>query len=160
MLREEEAIKAELVKRFGFLGDAVTITRARRIFAEVPLEHFREVFDAAANQMDFEMLYAITGLDDGDAFAALYHLGREGRVALNLRVRIPRDRPVLQTISDRFPAADIYERELSDLFGIKVEGLPPGNRYPLPDEWPAGEYPLRKEWKGDRLGGQEGTDEA
>ncbi len=148
MLHEEEAIKAELVRRFDFLKEAVTIARQRRIFAEVPLGRFREVLDAAVGELGFEMLYTITGLDDGDAFAALYHVGREGRVALSLRVRIPRERPVLQTISDRFPAAEIYERELIDLFGIKVEGLPAGNRYPLPDDWPAGEYPLRKEWKG------------
>ena len=48
---------------------------------------------------------------------------------------------------DRFPAAEIYERELIDLLGAKVAGLPEGKRYPLPDDWPAGEYPLRKDWK-------------
>jgi Ni,Fe-hydrogenase III component G len=33
-----------------------------------------------------------------------------------------------------------------DLLGIKVEGLPEGRRYPLPDNWPQGQYPLRKDW--------------
>lgn len=147
MFPEEEAIKNELIKKFEFLQDKITITRVRRIFVDVPLEQFREVFDHAANQMGFEMLYTITGLDNGDSFGAIYHLGRKGIIALNLRVRIPREKPELKTISDRFPAADIYERELIDLFGIEVSGLVPGNRYPLPDGWPEGEYPLRKDWK-------------
>jgi membrane-bound hydrogenase subunit beta len=33
------------------------------------------------------------------------------------------------------------------MFGIEVEGVPPGRRYPLPDDWPEGQYPLRKDWK-------------
>ena len=32
------------------------------------------------------------------------------------------------------------------MLGIKVEGLVPGRRYPLPDDWPKGQYPLRKDW--------------
>jgi Ni,Fe-hydrogenase III component G len=50
-------------------------------------------------------------------------------------------------VTDRFPSAHIYERELIDLLGAKVEGLPPGNRYPLTDDWPKDQYPLRKDWK-------------
>jgi len=36
-----------------------------------------------------------------------------------------------------------------DLFGAKVEGLPEGPRYPLPDDWPKNQFPLRKDWKPD-----------
>ncbi|MDD5679724.1 MAG: NADH-quinone oxidoreductase subunit C, partial [Candidatus Omnitrophica bacterium] len=60
---------------------------------------------------------------------------------------IPRENPAVKTVTEYFHAADAYERELTDLLGIKVEGLPPGHRYPLPDNWPAGQYPLRKDWK-------------
>ena len=155
-LQEEEAVKAELVKACALPEDAVTIARERRIFVDVPLERFREVFDHAVEALKFEMLYTITGLDNGETFGAIYHLGREGRCALNLKVQIPREKPSLRTVSDRFPAADIYERELADLFGIRIEGLPPGNRYPLPDDWPDGQYPLRKDWKGDLPGGAGG----
>ena len=156
MLREEEGVKAELIAKFDDLKEEVVIARQRRIFVEVPFERFRAVFDFAVGPLRFEMLYTITGLDDGAHFALLYHLGREGRVALNLRMRVPRTNPSVRTITDRFPAADLYERELADLFGIKVEGLPPGNRYPLPDDWPAGQYPLRKDWKGETPAGEGG----
>ena len=46
-----------------------------------------------------------------------------------------------------YAGAQVYERELVDLFGAQVEGLPPGNRYPLTDDWPTDEHPLRKDWK-------------
>ena len=60
---------------------------------------------------------------------------------------VPKDEPVLQTVTGYFPAAELYEREMVDLLGMQVQGLPPGTRYPLPDGWPAGQYPLRKDWK-------------
>ncbi len=64
---------------------------------------------------------------------------------------LPRYLSGARTITDIFPSAVMYEREIADLFGIKVEGIPPGNRYPLPDNWPDGNYPLRKDWKPEML---------
>ncbi len=58
---------------------------------------------------------------------------------------------MLKTITDYFSSAEIYERELVDLLGVRVEGLKEGKRYPLPDDWPAGQYPLRKDWKVEML---------
>ncbi|MDD5594820.1 MAG: NADH-quinone oxidoreductase subunit C, partial [Candidatus Omnitrophica bacterium] len=65
----------------------------------------------------------------------------------NLKVSVPKENPVIKSIIGIFPGAEIYERELIDLFGAKVEGLPEGNRYPLTDDWPKDEYPLRKDWR-------------
>jgi Ni,Fe-hydrogenase III component G len=66
---------------------------------------------------------------------------------LNLKTWVLKENAAIKTVTDTFSAADIYEREISDLLGIKMEGLAPGRRYPLPDDWPDGEYPLRKDWK-------------
>ena len=49
-------------------------------------------------------------------------------------------------MGELFPSLMLHEREMVDLFGVQVSGLPEGPSYPLPDGWPAGEYPLRKEW--------------
>ena len=66
---------------------------------------------------------------------------------LNLKTGVPKENPVLKTIIGYFRGAEIYERELVDLLGVKVEGLPEGKRYPLPDDWPLDQHPLRKDWK-------------
>jgi Ni,Fe-hydrogenase III component G len=68
-------------------------------------------------------------------------------ILINLKTSAPKENPQIKSITQYFPSAEIYERELVDLFGAKVEGLAPGNRYPLTDDWPPGEYPLRKDWK-------------
>lgn len=146
MFEEEEKIKRQLIERFKYLTDKIAVQRIRRIFADVPADSFVEVFDYAVDKLGFVILATITGLDEGPTLGAIYHLARESGIILNLHISVPKDKPVIKTISARFPAADAYERELVDLLGMQVEGLPVGNRYPLPDNWPAGQYPLRKDW--------------
>ena len=152
-MSEEQAIQAELTLKFPCLRDKVRVTRTRRIFAEVPTENFGEVFDYAVKQMGFSILCAITGMDFGQAMGAIYHLARESGVTLNLSRSMPKEQAVFETVMGYFPAAEVYERELIDLFGMQVQGLPPGPRYPLPDDWPAGQHPLRKDWKIEMLPG-------
>jgi membrane-bound hydrogenase subunit beta len=146
-VERETGIAASLAASFPFLEGKVKVQRERRIWAEVELGRFREVFDRAAGEMGFGSICIITGLDEGEDLGFLYHLADESGVVLSLLTKAPKADPRIGTVTDRFPGAHIYERELVDLFGAVVEGLPPGNRYPLPDDWPAGEYPLRKDWR-------------
>ena len=144
----EQKIKQELEDKFAYLKDMVTIQRKGRIFAQVPLDKFDKVFTYAVKQLGFVALSAITGLDKGDGFEVIYHLNQEGKILLNLRVSLNKENPEVNSVSADCPSADIYEREIMDLLGIKVNGLVLGHRYPLTDDWPKGEYPLRKDWKG------------
>jgi Ni,Fe-hydrogenase III component G len=151
MMSQEDKIKQALTDKFGYLQDKVTVKRARRIFLDVDIEKFPEVFDHAVRSIGFSMLTAITGLDEGDRFGLIYHLASDEGVMLNIRTSIPKEGSVLQTVTGYFPSADMYEREMADLLGITVKGLSEGNRYPLPDDWPAGIYPLRKDFKKEDL---------
>jgi membrane-bound hydrogenase subunit beta len=147
-----EGVGASLLATFPFLEGKITIQRERRIWVAVDLERFRAVFDHAVDAMGFTIMCIITGLDEGEELGFIYHIANESGTILCLHTRAPKGEPVIHTVSDRFPAAHIYERELVDLLGARVEGLPPGNRYPLPDDWPEGQYPLRKDWKQESSG--------
>jgi Ni,Fe-hydrogenase III component G len=150
-MSEEDNIKQQLIEKFAFLSDKITVKRARRIFAEVPSANFPEVFDYAVKQLKFPILSAITGLDEGATLGFIYHIAQEKGIILNLHTSAPKDKPVIKTVTGYFPAADAYERELVDLLGAQVEGLPEGNRYPLTDDWPKNQYPLRKDWNVEML---------
>lgn len=148
-MNEEEKIKQGLIDRFNYLQDKILVKRARRIFVDVSIDRFMEVFDHAIKRLNFSMLSAITGLDEAGSFGLIYHLASDNGIMLNIKTSIPKDDPVLLTVTGYFPSAEMYEREMADLLGINVKGLPEGNRYPLTDDWPAGQYPLRKDWKSD-----------
>ena len=152
-MTNEETIKKELAEKFGFSTEQIRVARDRRVFLETPYESFRKVFAQAVNGLEFRHLCTITGLDEGDTLAFVYHLARPDGIILNLKTRVPKTNPVLRTVTDLFPGGETYERELVDLLGARVEGLPAGNRYPLPEGWPDGQFPLRKDWKPEMLDG-------
>ena len=145
-MANEQEVKQELISKFAIPEDKIVVQRARRIFADVPIERFREILGHVINNMKFDSLGTITGIDDGPMLGAIYHMARQDGTVLSLRIHTPRANPVIKTITDLYPAATMYERELVDLLGIKVEGLPKGDRYPLTDDWPLDEHPLRKDW--------------
>ena len=145
---KEETLAGELQAHFPFLAGQVRIQRPRRIWVETPDDKFMEIFACLAEKMDFRILCTITGLDAGDSFGFIYHMAREDGIVLNLRTKIAKVPGQWKSIGKFFPGGVIYEREIVDLLGVKFEDLPPGSRYPLPDNWPEGQYPLRKDWQG------------
>ena len=155
---KEEKILGDLQARFPSLAGQAKLQRARRLWAEVPAAEFDLVLDALKASFEFGSLCTITGQDEGDSFSATYHLARPDGIVLNLKVKVPKTSPVWHSVCEKFPGCANYEREIADLLGVKFEGLPPGPRYPLPDDWPAGQYPLRKDWTGivapDKEGGK------
>lgn len=94
-------------------------------------------------------LSAITGVDLGveeGIIEALYHFC-SGRDVLWMRVHMPRDEAQLPTICGVIPSASFYERELSEMLGVTVQGTPDPRPLFLPEEWPQGVYPLRKDYE-------------
>ena len=91
-------------------------------------------------------LAAITGLDGGPAGAieVLYHFCA-GAAVLTLRVRAPRDAPSVPSLCAIIPSAGLFERELREMLGVEVAGLPDPSRLYIAEDWPEGVYPLRKD---------------
>jgi Ni,Fe-hydrogenase III component G len=160
VFEEEEKIKRQLIEKFSCLRDRITVQRPRRMSADIPAANFHEVFDYIVKSLKFSILCTITGLDEGTTLGFIYHLARENGTVFNLHTNVPKDQPVLKTVTAYFPAAEAYERELVDLLGAQIQGLPQGNRYPLPDDWPANQFPLRKDWKANMLDQKEPTQNA
>jgi len=144
---KEEEIRQGLIKNLNVPEEKAWVPKQRRVFVEVNIEDFRKVLEYLMKENSFDTLCTITGLDYGESIGMIYHLTRQDGIVVNLKTSVPRENPVIQSIISYFPAAELYEREVVDLLGAKVEGLPEGSRYPLPDGWPEGQYPLRKDWK-------------
>ena len=52
----------------------------------------------------------------------LYHFC-PGDAVIALRVRIPRDGAALPSLCEVVPGAEVFERELHEMFGIEMTGL-------------------------------------
>jgi NADH-quinone oxidoreductase subunit C/D len=102
----------------------------------------------------YKMLYDLTAIDErprknraiavDNDFTVVYQLFSFGRNQY-LRVKVPLkgNYPSIGTITDLWPCANWYEREVWDMFGIKVEGHPHLARILMPSWWNG--HPLRKE---------------
>lgn len=145
-MSNEEKMVSDLEARFGQLKDKIKVQRARRIWVEAEEGIFADLFDHLKNKMGFNILCTITGLDEGERLTLIYHMAHFDGTTVNVKRSVARANPVVATITGHFPGAELYEREVMDLFGFIIEGLPPGKRYPLPDSFPLGEHPLRKDW--------------
>jgi len=143
----EVKVLDSLAARFPAIDPAQASISVRRIFLEAPVDIFLDVVAFAAEGLGFGHLCTITGLDTGEHFEFIYHVANGEGIVLSLKRRDGRgDGVVIPSVLPMYAGATFYERELEGLLGVKVEGLPEGRQYPLPDNWPAGQYPMRKEW--------------
>jgi NADH:ubiquinone oxidoreductase subunit C len=144
-MSDTETVVQEVLAKFPALAGRVTVQRDR-VWIDVEQSAFAPLFEHLAKNLRFTNLLMITGLDVGPDLEFIYHLARNRGGIVNVKMRCPKGAPH-RTITGIFPGGGIYERELIDLLGAKIEGLPEGSRYPLPDNWPKDEHPLLKDWK-------------
>ena len=149
-------ILLELSQRFGADSLVAQQTRDQVPTVWAPADTFRDVLlwlKSAAGGAH-AMLLDITAIDERwrahredqppADFSVVYHLVSIARNQdVRVKVALLGDHPSIRTVSDMWPNADWYEREVWDMFGITVEGHPRLRRILLPPWWEG--HPLRKE---------------
>ncbi|MDR0291641.1 MAG: NADH-quinone oxidoreductase subunit C [Elusimicrobium sp.] len=143
---KEEILKENLETGLKGKVTDITIRRANRVYSMCKGEDVWDITKYMMEKLGFDYLCTITGADCGETINILYHWGHKDGTLFTLEAVTPAAKSELKTITDLIPGAVYYERELVDLLGVNVTGLPQGNRYPLPDDFPQGQHPLRKSW--------------
>lgn len=88
-------------------------------------------------------LVAISANDEGiQGFDLVYHFDfshQEKGLHVALKIRLPRTKPKIDSITEIAWSANWAERELMDLMGITFEGHPDPRKLFLPYAWPSEE---------------------
>jgi NADH-quinone oxidoreductase subunit C len=78
-------------------------------------------------------------------FQIVYHfLSFSQKRRVRLVVRLNGEDAALDSITPAWPAANFYEREIFDLFGVHFGGHPNLRRIMMPEDWKG--HPLRKDY--------------
>jgi NADH-quinone oxidoreductase subunit C len=99
-------------------------------------------------ETQFDFLFCLSGVDYGSDLGVVYHMRStkyDHTVVLKTRTS-DREYPQLDSVSDIWQAADLHEREVFDLFGIKFKNHPDLRRLFLDNSWG---FPLRKDYADD-----------
>ena len=139
--------------------DASCIVTGRHDRQELTLEidpqKIVDVCRFLKDSLQFVMLSTVTGVDRYPAeprFEVVYHIQSVGRnERLRLKCRLAGGNLEIDSVTGVWRAANWYERETFDLFGISFRNHPDLRRIMLPDDWEG--HPLRKDYPvtGDRV---------
>ncbi|HKY79101.1 MAG TPA: NADH-quinone oxidoreductase subunit C [Anaerolineales bacterium] len=140
-----QAILQDLEKTFAakgseFRGQASLLVPADQIVAAA---------QALRDQHGFGMLAALSAVDYWPQPQPRFHVVYQfknipQKLRLELRVALDGNEPELDSISSIYPNANWHERELWDMFGLRIKNHPDLRRILMPEDW-AG-YPLRKDY--------------
>jgi len=110
---------------------------------EVDRTHLVAVCRFLRDQLGFDLLSCISGVDMLDHLETVYHVRSTTRnQLLQLKVRLDHEKPEVDSVVSVWPTANWLERETYDLFGIKFVGHPDLRRMLLDDDFEG--YPLLK----------------
>jgi NADH-quinone oxidoreductase subunit C/D len=123
----------------------------------IKTDRLKELLEFLKNGINqpFNMLYDLTAIDErrkltkqdtpqSDFTVVYYLVSLERNEDIRIKVPLTGEYPEMISITDIWPAADWYEREVFDMFGIRFTGHPNLRRILLPATWKG--HPLRKEY--------------
>ena len=110
---------------------------------EVEREHLLAVSRFLRDQLGFDLLSCISGIDMLDHLETVYHARSTVRgQVLQVKVRIDTVSPEVDSVVSVWPTANWLERETYDMYGIRFAGHPDLRRMLLDDDFEG--YPLLK----------------
>jgi NADH-quinone oxidoreductase subunit C/D len=155
-MKDSDGIVQELQGAFGEAIVAQQPTRDDVPTLWISTDRVRDVLRYLKTEVaqPYRLLYDLTAIDErvrqnrqgqpASDFTVVYHLlSFERNADLRLKIALQGEYPTMHTITDIWPAANWYEREVWDMFGITFEGHPHLRRILMPPTWQG--HPLRKE---------------
>jgi len=120
----------------------------RRASVEVAPSSVRAVLAALRERNGYGALMSVHGVDyypDEPRLGVHYELlDMENVDRLTVKLLVPLDEPVVESVTVDWPTADHQEREVYDMFGVRFEGHPDLRRILMPEDYEG--HPQRRDF--------------
>jgi NADH-quinone oxidoreductase subunit C len=95
----------------------------------------------------FDYLFCLTCVDWKTHVTMVYHLSStKHRHNMVIKIKLDRNNPEIETVSNIWRTAEFHEREVYEMFGVHFINHPDLRLLILPDGW-EGKNPLRKDFE-------------
>ena len=150
----DKSLARDLSDRYGAAVRQISPTSDMPAFSADP-EVLHDVLSYLRTRHGFGRLDDVTAIDesarqepaDDARFKLVYHLlSYETAKRLRIKSTLPDRSASVSSITDIWPCANWYEREVFDMFGIRFEGHPNLQRLIMPHDWEG--HPLLKSYAG------------
>ena len=112
----------------------------------------REVMELLfSNKFKYNYLFCLTCIDWKTHLTMVYHLlSKTQKHNVVIKAKITDiNNPEIETVCDLWKTANFHEREVYDLFGVKILNHPDLRRILLDEDWVG--YPLRKNYSDENM---------
>ncbi len=146
--RVKEKFSQDIIETHAFRGDETVVLRAKalcevaKFLKDTPELDFNFLMDLTA--VDY-LFFAGGRVQKEFRFEVVYHFySLKNNHRLRIKVPVAEENPEVDTLSDLWPSADWYEREVWDMFGIRFKGHPNLKRILMYEEFKG--HALRKDY--------------
>ena len=143
---DQEALKARIS---GMVPTAEFQENKQFVTFIIPADQMHEMAKKLKSdpELAFDFLFCLSGVDWPKYLEVVYHLESTlHKHQLVLKVRTAdRENAVLDTVCDIWRTAELHEREVYDLLGVRFNNHPDLRRFFLEEGWVG--HPLRKDYK-------------
>ena len=143
-----QPVLSDLTERFGPRIEAVHAARPNEVYFHAQMELVPGFCAQLYKKWNGRLvsLFADDARAQDGAFHIYYVFALDAAHGFFiLRVPVSPAQPEFISLTNALPAANWQEREIQDLFGLRLEGHPNPRRCALHDDWPE-VYPLRKDF--------------
>lgn len=148
-MADHDSILKLLTERFPGKVSALELTPAQTAVS-VEAASIVELFTFLVESADLKMNYlsTITGIDRTDHIEIVYFVSSlEHKHMLTIKTKVDRIGGKIESIQHIIPAANWFEREVWELYGVDLVNHPDLRRFLLPDDWDQGN-PMLRDWDG------------
>jgi Ni,Fe-hydrogenase III large subunit/Ni,Fe-hydrogenase III component G len=148
------SVVAEAAAALGLGEWAVLERRSGELVLDAGAETLPALAERVTSGLDGRLVSLFASDERGSTGRfVVHHVWSVPRLRTFLRISAPVDpaQPSFPSIAAKHPAANWFEREVMDFFGLTPLGHPNPSRVALHDDWPDGAWALRKDFPSDRV---------